>query len=242
VERGVTTMKVYDSDGTPLEFNSQRVGPTSYLGLREASYGPKEMGFEAPTFGQLAPLVYSALARKDIEEAKQVIGTLRNNWMTGKTMALTGREGIFVDDNPDLALVRGNLGVYESDLRERLGERKEGDVVYSDDGLVRFVPHGFQFKEQSFLDFAENPGLIALVGNPERAIMLARASENYRRSPWLGGGFAKTDSPQLRVPDVSDDGFVGGRLCVVGYNPYYDGRYSFGVRKGAEGTRAEKQQ
>lgn len=236
VTRGVTTMAVKDTDNSVLTFNADRVGPMSYWNLREAQYGPEGMNFVQPTFGELAPLVYASLATNATEQAKQVVSTLRNSWMTGRTMTVTGKEGLLIDDDPSLELLRGNISAYEKSLRGKLGKRQEDGIVYSDDGNVRFVPYGFKFYEQSTLQFAGNPGLIAILGSKPRAEMLAKAAEFYRSKPWLGQGFDKTDSAQLRVPGVVD--LLVGCLVVFGGEPVCDNGGSFGVRGRGEAARA----
>jgi len=238
VNKGLITMSVNDVDGSELVFNAQEVGPFNYFELRGAQYGPEGTDFEAPSFGEIVPLVHAALRTggdtdEATDEAKRVVETLKDYWTTGKTIALTGREGIFTDDNPDLELVRGDLQKYENFLKDRLGSREENGVIYSDNGLVRFTPYGFQQRKQKALDFSKNRGLIVLVGNGGRADMLAKASGHYALKPWLGlgEGFTRTDSPQLQVPGVGGGIFSHQMLNVRVGDPDCHDRYSFGVRK-----------
>lgn len=227
INRGVTTMDVIDSDGKILRFNSELVGPMNYWQLRDSSYSPEGFNFRQPTFGELAPLVYGAVSNKCSPEANKVIENLRKYWMAGKTIALTGKDGFFVDDNPSLGMIKSDLGKYAAHLNGRLGRKTENAVNYSDDGQVRFVPYGFTFEGQSASGFANNAGLIALVGNPERAEMLAEASKNWRANPWLGTGFSKIHKFGLSVPGVGGD--FNGRLVVFGTDPNYVSMFSFGV-------------
>ena len=243
-------MSVYDVDGSRLDFNVERVGGSSvgadYFYLRGAQYGPEGNGFREPTFGELAPLVHAALGTKDTNEAKRVIETLEGCGMAGKTMAITGREGLFADDNPDLKLidlsyqerVKDGLQQYEDFLKNRLGRREENGVVYSDDGIVRFTPYGFKLGTQSKLHFSKNRGLIVLVGNIERADMLAEASRHYTLKPSLISEFGETDTLQLRMPGVRRGDFFSDDLFVDcdGRSGCDSGRGSFGIRKSAEGT------
>ena len=109
----VTTMNLDDAN---LQFNSQRVGPTNFAGLRNADYGT---GFQMPTIPQLIPLVYASLENKGYATAKGVIQTLKQSWLTGNTGILYTSKGMFVQDNPELT--EGRVSMDEKTLESMLG-------------------------------------------------------------------------------------------------------------------------
>src|SRR3972149_10623582 len=86
----VTNMELPDSG---LTFNSQRVGPMNFNGLRNADYG---QGFRMPTMPELVQLVYASLENQDYKTAKEVISTLRSYWFTGNTAIHYFPTGMFV--------------------------------------------------------------------------------------------------------------------------------------------------
>jgi len=216
----VTTMNL-DDEG--LTFNSQRVGPLNFAGLRNADYSP---GFRMPTMPELVPLVYASLENQDYDTAKNIVENLRRNWLTGNTGILyVPPEGMFVQDNPDLR--DGRISMNQEVLEARLGSHEERGVVFSDDKSARFTPYEFVRGEQSSLTLSENPGVIALVGGEEKAEKLARASEHYKTKSYFWA-LDKVDSPQIRVAGLLPDSF-NGRLSVGAYDGEGCGWSSFGV-------------
>lgn len=218
----VTTMELPDAN---LVFNSQRVGPMNFAGLRQADYG---LDFRMPTMPELVPLVYASLENKNYDTAKNVIKTLKNHWITGNTGILYVHDGMFVQDNPKLE--NGRVSMNEKTLEKRLGKHEERGVVFSDDKSVRFVPYGFKRESQGALELSKNPGVIALTGGEENTEKIARASEHYKVKPYFWA-LSNVDSPQTRVADLYSDDF-GDRLDVGAYDSGDGGvRYSFGVLK-----------
>ena len=229
----VTTMNLPDFG---LKFNAQRVGPTNFNGLRTADYGPD---FRMPTMPELVPLVYASLENRDKETAKNVIKTLKNNWLTGNTAIHYFPEGIFVEDNPEMKNGRIVTPTQKA-LEKRLGSHEEMRIAFSRDKIIRFVPYGFKRESQTALELARNPGIIALTGSEENAETLAKASEHYKLNPWFYA-LSKVDSPQTRVADLGSYDF-GGRLDVVAdYSEDLDFRFSFGVLESTgEASRTKK--
>ena len=230
-ERKITTMNL---DDVGLSFNSQLVGPDNFVNLRKANYGE---GFRMPTFGQLAHLVHASLEnRKEYKSAQEVVDALRNYWLVGDTSILWTPEGMYAQDFPEIKGDRVSMN--ERTLKSKLGARQEGDVVYSDDGKVRFTPYGFKTGEQSASDLSRNAGIIAIFGIPEEAEAIARSSEHYKFNTnfWTP---EEVDTPKIRVPDLGSGGFDGG--LIVGIGGYWGvlggGGRSFGVREGGEASR-----
>jgi len=221
-----TTMELDDG----LVFNAQRVGPKTFRMLRESDYGK---GFRMPTMSELVPLVYASLENEDHDTAKNVVETLKRNWITGNTGILYAPEGMFVQDNPELK--DGKILMNQKALESKLGSHRERGVMFSDDRSVRFTPYKFtpyKFKigSQSALDLARNSGIIALVGGGENAEKLAKASEHYRAEPYFRA-LKNVDSPQTRIVDLFSGDFVD-RLYVNAYGSEdSDKRFSFGVQE-----------
>ena len=214
-----TTIKLDDD----LIFNAERVGPYNFKGLREADYG---QGFRMATLPELVPLIHSSLENKDYQTAKEVIKTLRNNWLTGNTSVLYTPKGMFVQDNPKMK--EGRIYMDEKELESRLGSYQEKEVTFSDDRTIRFTPYEFKREAQSSLDLSKNSGIIALVNGEENAENLARSSEHYKIKPYFYA-LTNVDSPQIRVPGLGSGGF-GYRLCIYAVvRESYDVRFSFGV-------------
>lgn len=219
----ITTM---DLDDVGLKFNAQRVGPMNFKGLRNADYGK---GFGMPIMPELVPLVYASLENKEYKTAKNVIKTLRSNWLIGKAGIHYFLEGIFVEDIPKMKSGRIVTPTFKI-LEKRLGSHEEGGVFFSDDKTIRFVPYGFKRESQSTLELSKNPGVITLVGSEENAEKLARASKNYRKNPYFHT-LENVDSPQTKVAGLYSDGF-DYRLGVGAHLPEdLDSWFSFGVLK-----------
>ena len=216
---GVTTIELDEG----LVFNSKRVGPMNFNGLRNADYG---QDFRMPTMPELVPLVYASLENKNYETAQNVIKTLKNHWITGNTGILYVPEGMFVQDNPNIR--NGKISMNKKTLKNKLGSYEEKGVVFSEDKNVRFVPYGFKKESQTPLELSQNTGISALVNGQENAEKIAKASEHYKLKSYFWT-LKNIDSPQARVADLDSYGF-GNRLDVIAYDSEYCGnRFSFGV-------------
>ena len=235
--REVVRVTTINLDDVGLVFNTQRVGPMTFNGLRNANYGPR---FRMPTMPELVPLVYASLENKNYDTAKNVIKTLRDSWITGNTGILYVQDGMYVQDNPNME--NGRISMSQKTLERKLEKHEEKGVVFSEDKTIRFVPYGFKRKSQGALELSKNTGVIALVGSEENAERIAKASEHYKIGPYFWV-LSNVDSPQTRVASLGSGGCLGSwRLSVGGayWGDYYGG-CAFGVLKsGAEGTRTEK--
>lgn len=229
----VVVVTTIDLDDIGLKFNAQRVGPMNFAGLRQADYGKE---FRMPTMPELVPLVYASLENKDYETAKNVIKTLRTNWLTGNTGILYVPDGMYVQDNPQLE--KGRVSMNQKTLVEKLGTHEEMRVIFSDDKTIRFTPYNYKRESQSALELSKNTGVIALTGSEENAEKIARASEHYKIKPYFWA-LSDVDSPKTRVADLNSSGF-DGRLAVDAHYSVDLGRFSFGVLKDAEGIGQKK--
>ena len=223
----VTTMNL---DDVNLKFNSQRVGPMNFAGLRTANYGP---GFRMPTMPELTNLVYASLEHQNKETAKNVVETLRNHWLTGDTGILYTKDGMFVQDNP--GMTNGRVVMNQKTLERKLGKHEERGVTFSNDGSLRFTPYGFKRESQTASELAKNSGVIALVGSEENAEKLAKSSQHYRVNPYFWV-LSKVENPETRVAGLDSSDF-DDRLDVGADDSEDNGnRYSFGVFGVSEGA------
>jgi len=236
--RGITM----DLDDVGLQFNSDRVGPNNFIGLRKADYGE---GFKMPTAGQVSHLVYASLENRDYyKSAKDVVDTVRKRWITGDTALLWTPSGVYAQDHPKIENGRVSIraSMNEKKLKNKLGSREENSVVYSEDGNVRFTPCGFQTGRQSSSQLANNAGIVAIFGTLVEAEAIARSSEHYESQPWFGA-FNKGDinEPLVRVPNLFLVDF-GNRLGISGsgWKSLDEEGFSFGVRESGKATRAKK--
>ena len=186
------TIDVNDVDGTMLHFDADPVGPQDHFRLRIlTNYSERYSGVVMPTIGELVPLISASFIKTgEIEEVEGIVQALLKNPIMGRTMVVMGEDGILVDDNPPLELL-DDVIAYERSLRSRLDSEEKDGVIYSRDGVVRFVSNRkFHLGPEPSLKFAENKGLIAIVGNKSRAEMLAkRGIEFYACQSRLGDSF-----------------------------------------------------
>lgn len=210
-----------------LKFNTQRVGPMNFAGLRRADYG---QGFRMPTMPELVQLVHASLENQDYKTTKEVVSALRNYWLTGDTGILYTQKGMYVQDKPKME--NGRLSMNEKTLEKKLGKHKEKGAIFSKDKTIRFAPYGFKTQSQTPLELSANPGVVAFVGSEENAEKLAKASEHYRRNPYFWALF-NVDSPQTRVANLVSN-YSDVRLGVdAGYSEDEDG-VSFGIKESEE--------
>src|SRR3989344_6307647 len=160
---------------------------------------------QKPSFREVVLLAYASLEHQNKETAKNVVETLRTNWLTGNTAPHYFPNGMFVEDNPQ---IKGGRIVTPSQkaLEERLGSHQESGVTFSDDRSVRFVPYGFKRESQTASELAANPGVIALVGSEENTEKLAKSSQHYRVNPYFWA-LPKVENPETRVAGLDSDAF-----------------------------------
>ncbi len=209
-----------------ITFNSQRVGPKNFYGLRRANYGK---GFRMPTMPEIVPLVYASLENQKYETAENVIKTLEIYWITGDTAIHYFPEGIFAEDVPKMENGRIVTPTFKI-LEKRLGSNEERRVVFSDDRSVRFVPYGFKKESQDAFNLERNPGVIALVGGEKNAEKLAKASGPYKLNPYFCA-LNRVESPQTRVAGLGSIGLNEGLDVDASFSKNNDRVCSFGVLK-----------
>src|SRR3989344_7876647 len=179
---------------------------------------------QKPSFREVVLLAYASLEHKDKETAKNVVETLRTNWLTGNTAPHYFPNGMFVEDNPQIKSGR-IVTPSQKALEERLGSHQERGVTFSDDRSVRFTPYGFKRESQTASELAANPGVIALVGSEENAEKLAKSSQHYRVNPYFWA-LPKVENPETRVAVLGSGGFGDGLSVGAGDSEDDDVRYS----------------
>lgn len=222
-------------DDVGLQFNVQRVGPTNFSGLRKADYG---LGSRMPTMPEIVSLVYASLESQDYETAKDVIKTLRSNWLTGNTGILYVPEGmLYVQDNPELRDNRVFMGA--KTLESTLGSHEESGVIFSDDRSIRFTPYNFKRASQTPLELSTNQGVVALVGGEENAEKIAKASEHYKLDPRFYA-LSNVKLPEIRVAGLGSGDFDYGLFVGASDGEGFGDGCSFGVRESGEATHVGK--
>ncbi len=226
VKHGRTELYVPSEQGTDT-FIHPAVGPNTYAEVgREIS----KQRLKRPTFSQTSALVHKAFQQlkedsKDVY-ALEIKDKMRTNWFWGFTRLLWTPEGVYGYDDPNS--VRG-----EKYLKARLGKREINDVVYSDDGNVRFASRKskfFRLGEQKLSDL-ENNAVVRVMGKESSGAQLAFVAAQYKRNPFaFGVGLTAGQKPEQRVSALYGGWYVGGRLSVVGLTvgDSRDG-YAFGI-------------
>lgn len=104
--------------------------------LKNVKYGE---GFIQGTFGHQFALVHGAYLNPKNTDAQNIVLITKNNNICGNTILYGKRELIFAVDFPEF--IGGRIGLLtEQDLTSKLSSRQEGDVFFSEDGLVRAIP------------------------------------------------------------------------------------------------------
>jgi hypothetical protein len=229
------TRTIEDVDGTQKVLSLQREGPTNYLNLRKGGYGSIEGGvqFAQASFGLLGVFAYAGLENDD-ESENGIVNTMRNYWIAGRTLGLTTKTSLFAYDNPEIKDSKVYL-LLERDLIDIIGANNitnaaVGDVLYSEDGLVRYTPQGFKLgKVDSLTDHA---AIITGTGNNQRAQLLGIVADNHHSErPYIGSGLGASEEPVIVVPEFGSGGRGG---LYVGGGDLGDGGYSFGEFDGGK--------
>ena len=156
----------------------------------------------------------------DCDIAKYIMQMMKSNYghfFNGILYA--PKEGGYIENDPkfaETAVDFNGLEMNRENLRSRLGSREEKGVIYSDDGLVRFVPFGFRTGEQTCKELAENPCVIALAGE-EGAYNLSCIASNHSKNPYLNTPIIGNESVKKVVALGSC--WYGVGLVVDGNNP-----------------------
>jgi len=228
VTRGQTIIEV-----PHLEGNLQVIHPFlqgTYFNLAKRI---DKQGLQRPTMAETVSLIHDAYKNPDDDEviSDEIKSRMKNRWFYTFNGILYTPQGAFLQDNPEFtenASTANDLIMNESDLKSRLGSREEHGIVYSDDGLVRFVPYGFKRENQSPLELSKNSYVIALAGE-EGADKLAYIASKHNEKPYLNTLIIGNE-PVKRVAALDFD-WYGGRLSVDGNYLVLAGGCSFGVAK-----------
>jgi hypothetical protein len=227
VKQGRTELYVPSEQGNDT-FVHPAVGPNTYA---EVGKGISQQRLRRPTFSQTSALVHRAFQRLQ-EEPKDVYALeikdkMNNNWFWGFTRLLWTPEGVYGYDNLK-DVVRS-----ERYLKARLGKKEVNDVVYSDDGNVRFASRNskfFRLGEQKPSDL-ENNAVVRVMGKESSGRQLAFVAAQYRPNPFVFGvEIGEGQKPEQGVSALDGYWCVDGRLDVSG-DAGGDSRdgYAFGV-------------
>ena len=198
-------------------------------------------GLIRPSFRDSVDIVHAGFTNKNPDYAKYadyIKKIMKDAWVRGFT-GIHYSKGVFVLDFPDV--VNNTAVMNESDLEKKLGSREEDGVVYSDDGLLRFIPYGFKTEEMKVKDLARNRLVIAMAQDREGAEKLADIADKHRKNPYLLA-LTSVNEPVTRVSALCSVWDLGNWLGVLG-NDHGDLRdgHAFGVqRKTGEASPAEK--
>jgi len=224
IKEGRTEL-IVPHNGKNLSFLHPAYGPDTYANVKSQI---EQAGLTPPTMGQIASLVHSAFDSND-RYSGEIKNIMKNRWLWAYTQSNYQPkpiDGVFVYDEKDENTFKDLSG---SELEKMLGNRQEHGVVYSDNGLLRFVPFGYQVGEMIPLKLAKNPYVIALAG--EEAEKLAEVADKHKDKPYLWS-FKSVDQPLTRVSILVSDWGLGHGLGVDGSSHgNVRGGHGFGVLK-----------
>ena len=223
VRPAVTTIQVGD-----VVYNAEPAGPGNWHKLRQADYG---QDFRQGTFGENFTLAHSGYINQKSENeqtrkhARNVVQVVRKQWLTGNTALYGGeKELIFAQDFPEVQ--EGNIVMNQKDLEARLGKHQVGDVVISDDCLVRAMPREkVREGECNTEQMLKESYPIFLTGDAEAPEKMADMMQTVEKPGYLW----VPRKNKVRVPGLGESDV---RLFLVGlWFEFFVDRYSFGVRR-----------
>ena len=180
----------------------------------------RKLGKQMNIMAQTASLAYDAYknSKDDIQISNEIKQIMKNNWFYTANGNLWSKNhnGVYVQDHPEFeedATNSDGLIMDEKDLQSRLSSREEHGIVYSEDGSVRFVPHGFKIGMQTPEDLAKNAYIRALAGE-EGAEKLAYIASQHKEKPYLNA----LENVQESIKRVAwlYSGWYVDRLDVIG--------------------------
>lgn len=210
------TQLIAPHNGGKLTFLHPPYGHGTYANVGSGIETDK---LKRPTMAETASLVYASFNSPEdsryIRYSNEIKDIIRQALLWAYTLSkqytLRPINGVFVYDESNGERFSGLNG---SKLEQMLGQRQEHGVVYSDDGLLRFIQFGYKVGEMSSLELAKNSYVIALAGE-EGAEKLAGIADKYRNKPYLLS-FKSVDRNMTRVSAISSRD-SGRRLSVGGY-------------------------
>ena len=153
-QRGQRTQLIAPHNGGELTFLYPAYGPNTYANV---GLGIEQDQLKRPTMAETASLVHAAFNLDD-RYSREIKDFMTKGWLWAYTLSEYKPRpvnGVFIYDENDFIRF-GDLPA--SELEKMLGQRQEHGVVYSDDGLLRFVPFGYKVGEVSCsLELAKNP-------------------------------------------------------------------------------------
>ena len=228
VRPAVTIIEV---DG--IVYNASPVGSNTWHQVREGDYGE---GFKQGVFGQNFNLLHNGYVNKDSEDeqirkhANGVVSTARNNGVIGRTALYGGdqdRELIFIQDEPKVK--DGRIVMSQKALEARLGSRRRkiGNVIFSDDGLVRAIPRAdVREGEYGAEQMRKLSYPIFMTGDADAPEKMVDIMKIAGKSGYLCVPYPNS----IRVPGLSEGG--GGVFLVGSFTgEFVVGWCSFGVRQ-----------
>ena len=192
---GQRTQLIAPHNGGELTFLHPAYGPGTYGSVGLAI---ERANLKRPTMAETASLALAAFnSPEDNRYSKEIKDIMINAWLwafTWSNYEPKPIDGVFVYDQSNGQRFRDLSG---SELEKMLGQRQEHGVVYSDDGLLRFVPFGYNVGEMSPLELSKNAYVIALVGE-EVAEKLAQVAGKFIDKPRLWS-YEHVDENKIRV-------------------------------------------
>ncbi len=212
--------------GIPHEKGNLRFRYPSFKG----NYGSiakqiDEAGLKRAISAQTASLVYDVLQNPKGKHEAEILDILKNSWLIefNGNLYLPKKEGeevhngVIIESNPTIE--NGKLVMNRKSLIERLNKN---------DSNVKFVPFGYDIKEQSTHRFIKNPYIVARYGE-EGADKIAELASKYEENPCLWS-FKSVDNEIARMSALSDGSIFGNGLVINGDGLVADnGGHSFGV-------------
>lgn len=170
VIEGFTQLKAPHKSGKTI-FISPYFGPDNYGNVAEKI---DQAHLERPNFGESASLAYAAWQAPEEKYSAEVIRVLKDHLLLGFTGSLPTKEGIYIEDNPEIK--DGKAVMNLSSLEKRL---REGDP------RVRFVPISkLKSGKMDASELAKSFYLIGLAGK-EGAEKSAEIAGKYPYKPFL---------------------------------------------------------
>nr|AQS34590.1 hypothetical protein [uncultured archaeon] len=222
-------------DGNVVYSLKSRRGPSKWRNLRNADYGKNpenDTPFRQLSFPENERLAFWAFSNDTELAKKPVIQAVNSYWLTGNSLVVYTPKDFIGVDFPEESIVaqlgndsKENITRIAESLKARLGKREDNDVVFSDDGRVRWTKREGIFTQDlsSKSALATYRGNIVLSGSLENADLTSKLADKYSANPKFWASDAKY---AVRVPGL---GAGGGRLHVSAGGFGNDGSwYSFG--------------
>ncbi|MEK6910910.1 MAG: hypothetical protein AABW82_03985 [Nanoarchaeota archaeon] len=215
----------------PLHWKNATIGGIKPIGLRywkkddivdstqisNELFG-EEKSLQTTLFSDIARLVSFAVINIKNKDLQPVIESLNNYSITGNTLTVWTPKGFYVIDKPGKEIISLLGRDYpsnpyfetntkevidmEKNLNRQIVSQDKNGILHSEDRDIRFVPNlSRKYFGRSKISIAQNPGIIALVGNEENASLLEEAVKKFK----LGYNFRgplPSDKIDIRIPSL----------------------------------------